>query len=103
MRISDWSSDVCSSDLMQIEALGEKAPGTDEGATGETPSAATPMQMDMWVDAQDRPVSVETAVSSQGKRLTTRLYYGLSGEPGTTGGPQADTQSAAEGKSVLVR
>lgn len=75
---------------MQIEALGEKAPGTDEGATGETPSAATPMQMDMWVDAQDRPVRVETVVSSQGQRLTTRLYYGLYGEPVTIEVPRSE-------------
>src|SRR3546814_1430032 len=75
---------------MQIEALGEEAPGTDEGATGETPSAATPMQMDMGVDAQDRPVRVETVVSSQGQRLTTRLYYGLYGEPVTIEVPRSE-------------
>src|SRR3546814_4428827 len=48
------------------------------------------MQMDMWVDAQDRPVRVETVVSSQGQRLTTRLYYGLYGEPVTIEVPRSE-------------
>src|SRR3546814_4193388 len=35
MRISDWSSDVCSSDLRIAVALGQLAAGKHHGARGE--------------------------------------------------------------------
>src|SRR3546814_5306857 len=34
MRISDWSSDVCSSDLPQKPELGDVAPGTSDSRQG---------------------------------------------------------------------
>src|SRR3546814_1851063 len=34
MRISDWSSDVCSSDLNMLEALGRNCAGVDAGQLG---------------------------------------------------------------------
>src|SRR3546814_12743054 len=37
MRISDWSSDVCSSDLSRVEVAGRRGPraGADEGGEGD--------------------------------------------------------------------
>src|SRR3546814_5156307 len=49
MRISDWSSDVCSSDLAALYRNGFSAPGwpIDEGGTGWTPAQRYVFQLEV--------------------------------------------------------
>ncbi|MDT0200747.1 hypothetical protein [Nocardioides sp. AE5] len=65
---------------LTLDPPGENVAGTE----------ATPMEMDMWVDADDRPVRVETAVEGGGQRLETTLFYVLYGEKVDIEAPPAD-------------
>src|SRR3546814_4406732 len=58
MRISDWSSDVCSSDLLRGDngvATGGLAVDTNKGWKGPEKYVATvPQVFDLWADQQER-------------------------------------------------
>src|SRR3546814_20059796 len=71
MRISDWSSDVCSSDLLGItiafEGEGEKEVGVIATVSGDK-AIVKPGQVILRVDPRyDRPTEVETLLGDPSK------------------------------------
>src|SRR3546814_15222517 len=85
MRISDWSSDVCSSDLRVVDALDAVAAETGKSV----PQIAT-----AWLLA--RPTVSSVII---GARNETQLRDNL----GAIGWELTDRKSVVEGKSVSVR
>src|SRR3546814_5113669 len=54
MRISDWSSDVCSSDLIRIEVQVEKV--SEQGGDAYFATLSRDSQLGAWASDQSRPL-----------------------------------------------
>ncbi len=50
-------------------------PGDLTGGEEETSDVPPSLTIDLWVDAQDRPVQVQTTLVSQGEEFTTTLFF----------------------------
>src|SRR3546814_14671428 len=67
LRISDWSSDVCSSDLSDVLRLSQRLqaldadPGTSRGAAYERLQARQALQVLAQARSSDRPVALKVA------------------------------------------
>src|SRR3546814_12668904 len=99
MRISDWSSDVCSSDLLTLYV--------DDG-TVEIDNNAAEQVLRGWrwgAEASSLRVlrlTVQTTIQRSNKAGAGRLPTGRPGMPGFAPGC-LDRKSGGEGKSVAVR
>lgn len=56
--------------------------------------------MDLWVDAEDRPVQVETVISSGGQEYTSALYYSDYGADFDLAAPDDDNVTDRRPKSM---
>src|SRR3546814_17803515 len=86
MRISDWSSDVCSSDLLRKLLLGEQRQAgrkADEAAEG----------------AGIKPAHQPVVLALEDHRLFGKAGLGI----GDIVNPEPDRKSVVSGKSVSVR
>src|SRR3546814_19570535 len=68
MRISDWSSDVCSSDLLQRQVYGGAAPPAAAG--GAAPTATAHMQIQLN-DLERQLTNLTGRIEDLGFRLDT--------------------------------
>src|SRR3546814_15349220 len=91
MRISDWSSDVCSSDLARAEQPAVVAAG-DGVQAGRLAAVGMHAGVHQRTFNVARPISTSTTEMIQ-KRTITR----------GSGQPLRDRKSVVEGKSVSVR
>src|SRR3546814_15696540 len=86
MRISDWSSDVCSSDLPEPVAIAHRQRFDIDDGKREADALeqiAHRGKVDLWIQPSDRPHAVGHTRAAPAR--------------------QAERKSAAEGKSVSVR
>src|SRR3546814_11886329 len=115
MRISDWSSDVCSSDLD-----GLKAPDTNTvwAARGDKLTPSTPVTL-RWNNGQGQIFEIKLAidqdymftvtqkVTNTGKGAAAVRPYGYISHKGVSADPSSwtiqDRKRVVEGKSVSVR
>src|SRR3546814_10980421 len=87
MRISDWSSDVCSSDLLPDAAV-EEGPGGGEALR----PVVQPVQQRRGVDAgQQRPLGVEVVV---GRAVAGGVPDGI--HRAVEGGERSEERSVGE-------
>lgn len=87
---------------MQIDASGDR-PGqssTGDSTTGGPDAGRTTIAMQMWVDAEDRPVRVETIAKSDGQTFRTQLYYTLYGSDIVIEIPPADETTTKTPKAL---
>src|SRR3546814_20460216 len=96
MRISDWSSDVCSSDLQRAEAADAGQHFGAHGALGK------------WLDVFDQRIAgfdidPRIAVADRGFGGIGRVQVEFSLSRGYITGFKKDRKSVVEGKSVSVR
>src|SRR3546814_15903077 len=85
MRISDWSSDVCSSDLLRLEHAGYTVPTVADG-TGSL----------VYDQVWDVRISPALSVAAQSKYLDYMQTSGSLFLPGAPSGVAARTQSVIE-------
>src|SRR3546814_19877731 len=88
MRISDWSSDVCSSDLIETDSEGTEAP-VEEEVVAETPGAGEVSDVEA-VKPTPEPVRAEPVEAPS-----------LPSEE--KNGPSTSSGQTEHGKSVLAR
>src|SRR3546814_12602669 len=97
MRISDWSSDVCSSDLkrrpLQVVLLGSAPLLIERGLTESLAGRFETLHLPHWSFAEMR--------AAFGYSLEDYLYFGGIGGPARW--LARDRKSVLEGKSVSVR
>src|SRR3546814_11634747 len=86
MRISDWSSDVCSSDLLRREGAGFGELAFDQGACGDGGGVENAVRVDIGGGVPDADLAVRAAREDDGKFLR-----------------EGDRKSVVSGKSVSVR
>src|SRR3546814_8552408 len=77
MRISDWSSDVCSSDLPHLDAVRERAAG--EGAEVVPVSAAIEEEFSQLDDADRDEFLASIGLEEPGLNRVIRAAYKLLG------------------------
>src|SRR3546814_5320071 len=95
MRISDWSSDVCSSDL--LERIGYKGEGV-----GDRPARAyfeAHIEQGPILETEKKTIGVVTG--AQGQRWYEVTYTGMEAHAGPT--PMARRRDALVGASKLVQ
>src|SRR3546814_7764006 len=90
MRISDWSSDVCSSDLIT---------GTTTGATAPPGQTPPPRGRRGGGERRGRSCLCPSSPKARGKQGEGRFPLAGSGRPG---GLQTDPQARAEGPADMV-
>src|SRR3546814_18671018 len=110
MRISDWSSDVCSSDLRGVLVLDHAGDGA-ERTVGDVPRDRAPElprrdapRLAIGTGRDDRHIGVAEGgveVIAEGVELTDHLARQM--RLGDGARAQQDRKSAVEGKSVSVR
>src|SRR3546814_3174965 len=59
MRISDWSSDVCSSDLLQLQLVEDALTPAQAEAARQILDEATRRLPAAWIESIDRPITVQ--------------------------------------------
>src|SRR3546814_11051448 len=100
MRISDWSSDVCSSDLRNVE------PGN---VIGDTQMCARHwLAVTSYPNAEDAqqsavPAARQPRTIQKVERIDTRDQSHQQANQQVPDRPRADRQTGAEGKEVSVR
>src|SRR3546814_18009854 len=69
MRISDWSSDVCSSDLLRREGAGFGELAFDQGACGDGGGVENAVRVDIGGGVPEADLAVRAAREDDGKFL----------------------------------
>src|SRR3546814_10375399 len=87
MRISDWSSDVCSSDLVELKSF--------SGASGAAGGYAVPREIDQIIDATLKGISPIRAIANV-VRTGTAGYRKLVTSGGIVSGWASETGARAE-------
>src|SRR3546814_14243928 len=95
MRISDWSSDVCSSDLLEARWADSAATTLVTDAAGIVVMSSDPR----WRFRSLRPIAAET----QRRLRATRSYGEARLQPLPIRRTGGDRKSVGEGKGVAVR
>src|SRR3546814_2732968 len=75
MRMSDWSSDVCSSDLVQIDELAE-APMPEPRLRAQSQFDRHPAQIGRQIDAGEEPAILRLLVDHLIDGMIQRLETG---------------------------